>query len=330
MPDPVKALTEELPVFVQHILVMGRSRLALAGGSIVGVVGRFVTPGNDYDLFTYGIGGSEATGLLEDILRLPGVSIAARTGNAVTIMYKESPESKMISIQIILRLYRSVSHIVSSFDLPPCKIVAFMEDSGLQLLATASWMSAMRSMSFWIDEEAWSTSTAYRLIKYYTRGFDVVLPGLRRHMIKGKIRTTALKSLKGISQLYALEHFLLQKHHRNINNWKLSWKIRRGVPSAARISPTVLQSVTPLLHSSAMCDYASIFSPLIGDMKWMLKTVLRTGKKWLGLRSSQGIDVELTPENVCMHVDWLPNSIAGSLHTCEIKLEDCIDFDKTV
>jgi len=65
-----------------------------------------------------------------------------------------------------------------SFDVPPCKILAWYDDADtLVVKATNAWVDCVTHMSYPIDLSFWSEASVARILKYVAKGFDAALPG---------------------------------------------------------------------------------------------------------------------------------------------------------
>lgn len=82
----------------------------VAGGSVFFLL--YDAPFGDVDLFLFGLTEEEADKKLREIISLVEYTSIARTENAVTL----HNEKTGIRVQIILRLYRTVSEILHGFD----------------------------------------------------------------------------------------------------------------------------------------------------------------------------------------------------------------------
>lgn len=127
----------------------------------------------DLDFFIYGLSTEEeatkrAFKLLNDLKDKQCKFV--RTRGSIT-MY--SGDQK-IKIQVILRLYKSPSEILHGFDLGSCA-VGF--DGDRLIFTTLSKFCFTYSVNI-VDTSRRSTTYEQRLIKYYERGFSIVLPGL--------------------------------------------------------------------------------------------------------------------------------------------------------
>ncbi|KAK6526995.1 hypothetical protein TWF281_010191 [Arthrobotrys megalospora] len=162
-----------------------------------------LAPSSDVDLFIYGIKDQEVAikrmesieATIRDNLLWETSSI--RTKNTITII-SQYPNRH---VQIVLRLYSSISEILTGFDVS-CACVAY---DGSQVYANpravASWMLQCND----IDITRRSPSYEFRLSKYRKRGFEVYYPALSREKIDPTIYERSIHRLKGLAKLLVLE-----------------------------------------------------------------------------------------------------------------------------
>ncbi|KAJ6261350.1 hypothetical protein Dda_4020 [Drechslerella dactyloides] len=162
-----------------------------------------LAPTSDIDLFLYGIKDEKAAiermesieATIRDNLLWETTSI--RTKNTITIV-SQYPNRH---VQIVLRLYSSISEILTGFDVN-CACVAY---DGKQVYANpravASWMLQCND----VDLTRRSPSYEHRLSKYRLRGFEVFYSGLTRQKIDPTIYERNINRLKGLAKLLLLE-----------------------------------------------------------------------------------------------------------------------------
>ncbi len=90
-----------------------------------------------------------------------------------------------VKIQIILRLYNSVSQVISGFDVDSC-CVAY---DGRQLYAMPRFIRALRCGYNLADPDRQSTSYHARLYKYLKRGFAIAIPGYDESRVVPTLQT---------------------------------------------------------------------------------------------------------------------------------------------
>lgn len=79
-----------------------------------------------------------------------------------------------VKFQVILRLYNSISQVITGFDIDSCTAAW----DGKRVYCTQRYIRALQTGYNIADPERQSTTYAYRLIKYLQRGFGIAMPGL--------------------------------------------------------------------------------------------------------------------------------------------------------
>ncbi|KAJ5557633.1 hypothetical protein N7513_003219 [Penicillium frequentans] len=199
------------------------SNIVVAGGSVSNSLhhrGSWdLPPDADIDIFLYGLqerdlkekvlaiwnticensaqkwAAQDPSGTLEE----PGRELADRTVNVITIF---SPHYKR-RVQIVLRLYRSISEILVGFDIDG-SAVAF---NGHQVYASPRAIAAFISGANRIDIDRISPSYVHRLVKYRGRGLEPYFPELIRDRINPAIYGRPKNHLTGLAQLLHAARF---------------------------------------------------------------------------------------------------------------------------
>lgn len=128
---------------------------------------------------------------------LPCEVTCVRTKHAVT-MHSQYPYR---SVQIVLRLYHSPAEILAGFDVDaPC--VAY---DGSRLIASPRAVIALMRQANTVDMSRRSPSYELRLAKYASRGFEILIPDLRRTHIDKTIFQRELYQTNGLARLLVLE-----------------------------------------------------------------------------------------------------------------------------
>lgn len=120
-----------------------------------------------------------------------------RTKNALTIASKYPTRH----VQIVLRLYKSVSEILTGFDVD-CSCTAF---DGSQVWASPRALSAFVTQANVIDITRRSPSYENRLAKYARRGFEIHWPNLDRSKIDPTIFERSFSHVFGLARLLVME-----------------------------------------------------------------------------------------------------------------------------
>lgn len=318
--SPTSAITSKTPLFVLRLLRQYQGRMILAGGSVLGMMAAddaTIGSGNDYDLFLFGISRDSATEIVKAILSEPEVELACVTGKAVS--FRVVRFGQTYDIQVILLLAQSAAHVLHGFDWPPSKVGVLATKTGIRVVATPSWVLAVKSLAFPVDPSTWSQSSPVRLIKYYSRGFDVFLPGMRRDMLKYN-PTAKTDQLSGIAAVFSLEQQILA---RRKSQW--SWLRKTG-----RATESELWYQVRSLKLSALSDYGMAFQAL-RSLRWSLSVAWRQSMAVLGLKWRQlPVGQATNTSKVDLNLDWyVPNAlrpVCGTFHPADALMDEAIAF----
>ncbi len=107
----------------------------------------------------------------------------------------------MRHVQIVLRLYKSVSEILTGFDVD-CSCFAY---DGCQVYGTPRGVAAFKTQTNTIDLSRRSPSYESRLSKYAHRGFEVYYLDLDRSRIDPTIFERSFVRTMGLARLLVLE-----------------------------------------------------------------------------------------------------------------------------
>ena len=161
-----------------------------------------LAPASDVDLFIYGLNEKQAIEKIKQIERNIKDSIlhettTIRTKNAITI----ASQYPTRHVQIVLRLYDSVSQIITGFDVD-CACAAYTGD---QVYAAPRAIAAFMTQCNTIDLTRRSPSYENRLSKYSHRGFEVYWPLLERSRVDPTIFERSFGRTQGLARLLILE-----------------------------------------------------------------------------------------------------------------------------
>ncbi|GAP82928.2 putative ankyrin repeat protein [Rosellinia necatrix] len=159
-------------------------------------------PASDVDLFLYGLNEEEAVQKIKDIeTRIRDAILSevtvVRTKNAITI----SNTLPAISRHIVLRVYKSVSEILTGFDID-CSGAAY---DGSQVYTTPRALASYITQINLIDLSRRSPSYENRLSKYSHRNFEVYWPELDRSRVDPTIFERSFQRTLGLARLLVLE-----------------------------------------------------------------------------------------------------------------------------
>ncbi|EPE04776.1 ankyrin repeat protein [Ophiostoma piceae UAMH 11346] len=160
------------------------------------------SPASDVDLFLYGLTEEEAVEKIKQIEIAVRDSILSetttvRTKHAITIC-SEYPTRH---IQIVLRIYKSVSEILTGFDIDS-SCAAF---DGKQVYCTPRALQSYMTQINHVDLTRRSPSYENRLSKYSHRNFEVYWPDLDRSRIDPTIFERSFRHTLGLARLLVLE-----------------------------------------------------------------------------------------------------------------------------
>lgn len=161
-----------------------------------------LAPASDVDLFLYGLTEEQAIEKIKQIEQRIKDSIftettTVRTKNAITI----ASQYPTRHVQIVLRIYRSISEILTGFDVD-CSCAAY---DGKQVYASPRALAAYMTQINTIDLTRRSPSYENRLSKYARRGFEVYWPLLDRSRIDPTLFERSFGRTLGLARLLVLE-----------------------------------------------------------------------------------------------------------------------------
>ncbi|KAH8798385.1 hypothetical protein F5884DRAFT_814057 [Xylogone sp. PMI_703] len=168
-------------------------------------------PTGDVDLFLYGLSEQQALEKIKQIERKIKENareevITVRTKNAITIASRYPTRH----VQIVLRLYDSISQILTGFDVD-CACAAY---NGCQVYTTPRAIAAYMTQCNTVDLDRRSRSYENRLYKYRQRGFEVHWPLLERSRVHQSIYEVPVSHTQGLARLLSLEN-LSKRADRN-------------------------------------------------------------------------------------------------------------------
>ena len=126
-------------------------------------------------------------------------------------------------MQIVLRLYKNISEILTGFDVD-CACVAY---DGSQVWATPRAITALVTQTNTIDLSRRSPSYESRLAKYRHRGFEVYWRDLDRSKIDPTIFERAFSHVVGLAKLLVFEKLPTQSAR---DEYLAKRQAERGLP----------------------------------------------------------------------------------------------------
>lgn len=158
--------------------IVPRTENVLVAGGIVFFL-LYNAPFGDIDLFLFGLAEEEANYKLQEILSLVEYTSIVRTENAVTL----HNEKTGIRVQVILRLYQTLSEVLHGFDVDSC-CLGYYEG---QIYSTKRCLESLKFGMNVVNFERLSPSYEYRLAKYATKGMSVYVPSYDRKKVDAKL-----------------------------------------------------------------------------------------------------------------------------------------------
>ncbi|KAK0673305.1 hypothetical protein QBC41DRAFT_136273 [Cercophora samala] len=191
------------------------------------------SPASDVDLFLYGLTEEQAIEKIKDIEARVRDSLltettTVRTKNAITICSQYPTRH----IQIVLRIYNSVSEILTGFDID-CSGAAY---DGSQVYCTPRALQSYLTQINHIDLTRRSPSYENRLSKYSHRGFEVYWPDLDRSRIDPTIFERSFQRTLGLARLLVLERLPTQGSREGYTDQR---RKERGRPAIDRYNRNI-------------------------------------------------------------------------------------------
>ncbi|RMJ26284.1 ankyrin repeat protein [Aspergillus sp. HF37] len=159
-------------------------------------------PASDVDLFLYGLTEEQAIEKIRHIENKIKGSIlyettTIRTKNTITI----ASQYPTRHVQIVLRIYKSISEMLTGFDVD-CSCAAY---DGKQVYVSPRALASYITQVNKVDLTRRSPSYENRLSKYGHRGFEVFWPGLDRSRIDPTVFERSFARTVGLARLLVLE-----------------------------------------------------------------------------------------------------------------------------
>jgi len=152
------------------------NNIVVAGGALVNIITKNKDKLSDVDLFVYGLDLESAKNKIDHVIN--SIKMKAHDMKYETRIYMNSnviniyvfDTKKLLQIQVILRLYNTLSHVLAGFDVDCCCVAYNSKD----LLVTQRGLYALKYRVNLASLTRRSPSYENRLIKYSFRGFDVI------------------------------------------------------------------------------------------------------------------------------------------------------------
>ena len=228
-----------------------------------------------------------------------------RSTTAVTLLMEphDAAAGQGHIVQVILRVYTSPKHLLLSFDLPPSQVCAFFDTAHAELphiLATHSWVEALRHMAFCVDpHRVWSRASVPRLLKYHAKGFEIAILGTRRRAFSKTLQPMQIAGDHGIAALFAAERRMVRTRQLATDPgrfWRVASVVRSALKGDAwptlktRTLPAEVQLAARILwgrHSSCVDGYDDVIVKLAGVFTSLVRGLVRTAREVLTARSAE-------------------------------------------
>ena len=201
---------------IKEILSLGN--IVVAGGYVLELLANEKTKAGDVDIFIWGVSETEADAKLQKISDIL-CGDPYFTGNSYTFANRYDKEKGVENVwtsQVILRLYQSPDEILHGFDIQACKVLLCMDNGTYKFYGTQSFLESMRYNSVWIDTERQSSTYAIRLLKYYSKGFNVLMTGYNKNLVTDDILQGNIVDKKGLALLLRYEHEIIRRSPRGL------------------------------------------------------------------------------------------------------------------
>ncbi|KKA29081.1 hypothetical protein TD95_004709 [Thielaviopsis punctulata] len=221
-------------------------------------------PASDIDIFMYGLTPDEAIEKIKTIERiirdalLTEVSVV-RTRNTITFVSKWPTRH----IQVVLRIYKSISEILTGFDID----VSGIAYDGKQVYATPRALGSLMTQINHVDLTRRSTSYEKRLAKYASKSFEIFWPELDRSRIDPNIFERSFHRTRGLARLLVLEKLPTQLARQRYNEQRCQERGRPELPreycmvNTGDLKKCYEEEVSDILESAPTSNYNTFSIP---------------------------------------------------------------------
>ncbi|KAH7163089.1 hypothetical protein B0J13DRAFT_634299 [Dactylonectria estremocensis] len=209
-------------------------------------------PASDVDLFLYGLDHDQAIEKIKQIEKairdaLLNEVTVVRTKYAITIA-SQYPV-RHVQPQIVLRVYKSVSEILTGFDID----AAGGAYDGKQVYVTPRALGSFITQTNHVDLTRRSPSYENRLSKYSHRNFEVYWPDLERSRVDPTIFERSFQRTLGLARLLVLERLPTTSARETYLNKR---REERGRPTVHRNNNTLHGNIKDY-HEDEIADWLS-------------------------------------------------------------------------
>ena len=168
---------------VYDILTLGQGEISLCGGSLTSIL--YQQSINDFDIFFHCKDVTRA----EEILNLIMEQLAD-SEEFITTQNVETIKTGNEKIQLIRRVYQNKAQIFKNFDIAASRLGWNPVDG---FFGTLDGLMAIATKCFPVDTSQRSLAFDYRLNKYRSKGYNILLPGLKEYQSNKRITFTDKK-----------------------------------------------------------------------------------------------------------------------------------------
>ena len=224
----LKRLAATDPV-VAHVL-RSFPEVVLAGSAALSAVTGGGVASGDADFFVVGATSKRADAIVASLAA--HLATLHTAPNAVKVYHTQNATTFVAAgdvYQVVRRLYPSDSAVLRGFDIPASKVLVRASPRGdLQAWCLPSFLVAVAHRAVWVDPARQSLSYVTRLVKYWAKGFDVLLPGVDRRSLCPALVTTPRDRVHTLSCVALLLRLEIEAATRG-NGWVVARALFRAV-----------------------------------------------------------------------------------------------------
>lgn len=157
-------------------------RIAIAGGAIFSAI--FKNTLQDIDIFLTTKDSKEATNIVRELAKRCRASVIIRTENSVTMLdcFRHNQiKRRGIKIQVILRLYNSLSEVLHGFDVD-CSCIGYDYTKTVRLTKRCQY--ALEKGINTVNFDRLSPTYEIRMVKYAARNMAIYVPNFQPDLVK--------------------------------------------------------------------------------------------------------------------------------------------------
>ena len=232
------------------------------------------TSNGDIDLFMYGLTPARATEKVREILE--EIAVVGETWVMVRAEGVINIHNDYSKIQIVLRLYDTMTEILLGFDVDCC--CCCYDGFGVYVLPRFI-SSVMTGVNVLNSIHSWPKKASYelRLAKYAHRGFTVYVPGMakdRPNLYNDRMMNSKLHELFGVSRFLKIVIEMDPAQGLELRNTHAFFKNYRGRKAVRPRSPREIPNLRPIFLKETMDDSQLLIEGLTGSYDEINRDVL--------------------------------------------------------